>query len=348
MGGSCNCGLLLPFLLSLAAVLIPAQTATSASDLPLRSTLTPSQNATLGIAVAWGERVGPGRRRGSSTAAGPDSNNPYSHLVPRYACRICTKAFKKVDHLYEHMLSHTDDRRFRCSICEKSFSRQYTLKNHETTHHSLQPYKCLNCSACFKTRSLLSRHTSIKHKPSAPRFSCKFCGKLFSQRDHLRTHEAGHDDGLAELCCKICGKTFAYRHTLRRHTLIHLKNKPFECTYCNASFVQSQSLRDHLLRHRNVTNFLCKICNKSFIRKDGYLLHKKTHTDERPFRCNICFLQFRMKHHLLIHMKSMNHNPSPENKPSNANQSIECRFCPEVFESFRLRMIHMICTHISM
>ncbi|KAG4437552.1 hypothetical protein IFR05_006986, partial [Cadophora sp. M221] len=39
------------------------------------------------------------------------------------ACRFCSRAFAKTEHLIRHERCHTKERPFQCSICGKNYSR---------------------------------------------------------------------------------------------------------------------------------------------------------------------------------------------------------------------------------
>ncbi|KAH7355275.1 hypothetical protein BKA65DRAFT_549343 [Rhexocercosporidium sp. MPI-PUGE-AT-0058] len=50
------------------------------------------------------------------------------------ACRFCSRAFAKTEHLIRHERCHTKERPFQCSICGKNYSRNDTLIRHRRTH----------------------------------------------------------------------------------------------------------------------------------------------------------------------------------------------------------------------
>ncbi|OQE28638.1 hypothetical protein PENSTE_c003G05838 [Penicillium steckii] len=52
----------------------------------------------------------------------------------KYRCTICSKQYKRREHLSRHMTSsHTSDRPFQCTICQGSFQRGDVLKRHIRT-----------------------------------------------------------------------------------------------------------------------------------------------------------------------------------------------------------------------
>ncbi|KAL3476682.1 hypothetical protein BJX99DRAFT_258232 [Aspergillus californicus] len=50
-----------------------------------------------------------------------------------YQCRVCSKRYKRREHLQRHSSSHTSDRPHRCITCDRSFQRTDVLKRHLRT-----------------------------------------------------------------------------------------------------------------------------------------------------------------------------------------------------------------------
>lgn len=52
-----------------------------------------------------------------------------------FHCHICSKSFKRSEHLKRHVRSvHSNERPFACHICDKKFSRSDNLSQHIKTH----------------------------------------------------------------------------------------------------------------------------------------------------------------------------------------------------------------------
>ncbi|OAP58025.1 hypothetical protein AYL99_07115 [Fonsecaea erecta] len=51
-----------------------------------------------------------------------------------YRCPVCSKPFKRNEHLSRHKRSHYSDRPFTCPLCLRSFTRQDTLLRHMSSH----------------------------------------------------------------------------------------------------------------------------------------------------------------------------------------------------------------------
>lgn len=79
-------------------------------------------------------RVVPKGRRPKGTT-GPQLLNHNSDAFPdRPMCRACGKFFMSRQQLNQHMLVHTDVRKYKCSYCERSFKQPSHLHQHHRIH----------------------------------------------------------------------------------------------------------------------------------------------------------------------------------------------------------------------
>ena len=128
--------------------------------------------------------------------------------------------------------------------------------------------------------------------------------------------------------CEICFKTFKKNWFLKRHSVVHTKEKPFECHICGLRVSLKDSLRMHIkakheqLRgwfHQNKRfpihplfqdsyvhgsdRFQCEICFKPFKESWALKRHSVVHTKEK-FACHFCGGKFSTKDYLRLHMKA--------------------------------------------
>ena len=79
------------------------------------------------------------------------------------------------------------------------------------------------------------------NKKTPQPFKCDECGKLFKQKQYLKSHLVTHSDE-RPFSCEVCPKRFKRRHGLKvhRHTVHNLKGANsfnlFMCNTCGVSF----------------------------------------------------------------------------------------------------------------
>ncbi|KAI9319534.1 hypothetical protein DFJ73DRAFT_967344 [Zopfochytrium polystomum] len=72
------------------------------------------------------------------------------------------------------------------------------------------------------------------------------CGKTFSRKFNLQSHEKVHSDA-KPFRCPVCSIHFRRKHDLQRHMRsLHSENRPWVCPYCHIGFSRSDALRRHL------------------------------------------------------------------------------------------------------
>ncbi|XP_058014064.1 POZ-, AT hook-, and zinc finger-containing protein 1 isoform X6 [Ahaetulla prasina] len=151
---------------------------------------------------------------------------------------------------------------------------------------------------------------------------CGLCGKVFTDANRLRQHEAQHgvtslqlgyidlppprlsENGLPgledpeaprkrsrtrkQVACEICGKIFRDVYHLNRHKLSHSGEKPYSCPVCGLRFKRKDRMSYHVRSHDGSVGkpYICQSCGKGFSRPDHLNGHiKQVHTSERPHKC---------------------------------------------------------------
>jgi uncharacterized Zn-finger protein len=112
--------------------------------------------------------------------------------LKKFPCQICSKAFKMMSTLKDHMRTHTGDKPYVCSICNRGFSQNTNLKQHLRRHTQIKPFKCDHegCEAAFVSKGELDSHTR-KHTGAHP-FTCEQCGTSFTTSSSLVKHRRIH------------------------------------------------------------------------------------------------------------------------------------------------------------
>uniref|UniRef100_A0A3B5LS66 C2H2-type domain-containing protein n=1 Tax=Xiphophorus couchianus TaxID=32473 RepID=A0A3B5LS66_9TELE len=76
----------------------------------------------------------------------------------RAFCQICGKSFNQF-YLYNHIRTHTGEKRFSCKICGKGFIQSYQYTVHMRTHTGERPFSCHICGKRFVQKNNLQKKT---------------------------------------------------------------------------------------------------------------------------------------------------------------------------------------------
>ena len=198
---------------------------------------------------------------------------------------------------------------FKCGICHKPFDLAKSLSKHVELIHSqkkLQKEVTIDLSTSKNSSKAMHEKTLTKVQMNDKVFICKYCNRIFKQKDKVKIHERIHT-GEKPYSCSVCDKKFSSKtsmktHEFRLHELIHSKEKPniensqkrFQNkvsidtishtidkaegkTEKNIKQVSDDFEMSTIPSKKKGAKKMCTICNKHF--RDNYALkkHEKVH-----------------------------------------------------------------------
>ncbi|XP_023012304.1 uncharacterized protein isoform X2 [Leptinotarsa decemlineata] len=116
-----------------------------------------------------------------------------SSLPPKiHSCEVCSRAFKRKEHLYQHVKLHTGFRPYVCEHCNKAFMRKEHLIRHSTLHSGQKNYTCNVCDKSFSRNDNLLKHKKTHEKQAS--YTCDICQKQFVMKHYYNAHKLTHGD----------------------------------------------------------------------------------------------------------------------------------------------------------
>ncbi|XP_021964853.2 zinc finger protein 70-like [Folsomia candida] len=72
----------------------------------------------------------------------------------RYGCTLCSKEFKRKEHLERHTAAHTTEKPYKCQTCGAGFGQHSSLKKHELIHLDKSARHVLKCGLWYRLTQL--------------------------------------------------------------------------------------------------------------------------------------------------------------------------------------------------
>ncbi|XP_062954330.1 zinc finger protein 57 homolog [Cynocephalus volans] len=116
---------------------------------------------------------------------------------------------------------------------------------------------------------------------AGPNFSCHTCGRCFSKRSYLLSHQLVHSPKQTNSCSQ-CGKLFRSPKTLGYHRRMHLGERPFCCSLCDKTYCDASGLSRHRRVHLGYRPHSCPVCGKGFRDQSELKRHQKVHQNQEP------------------------------------------------------------------
>ena len=227
-------------------------------------------------------------------------------------------------------------------------------------------FKTRESATCPKMRQSMDRKKSAAREPKPLEmgpWTCAYCGKTYSRKRVLRTHEI-MCSGQRPFPCKLCDRKYPVKWQLDTHMLKHTGERPFQCKYCGNTFTTKSAMDTHeryFCRqgrlHLQQDRLTCENCRISFWSLRCLEDHKCDAAQANPanqpgatlFQCHLCARIFPFNQSLKIHLKTHFEQPKPHacslcnkryshkflllkhEKKHRGEKDIKCGYCTKTF-----------------
>ncbi|XP_027947553.1 zinc finger protein 57 homolog isoform X1 [Eumetopias jubatus] len=123
------------------------------------------------------------------------------------------------------------------------------------------------------------RAPALPASQAGPPFLCYLCGRSFSKRSNLHSHQFVHSPHTVNSCGQ-CGKCFRNPRDLSYHRRTHLGERPFCCPLCDKTYCDASGLSRHRRVHLGYRPHSCPCCGKGFRDRSELRRHQKTHQNQ--------------------------------------------------------------------
>ncbi|KAK3605441.1 hypothetical protein CHS0354_007524 [Potamilus streckersoni] len=222
-----------------------------------------------------------------------------------------------------------DYEKFVCHLCKKILHRRRRMERHIVDEHSKE-FTCKKCGIMCTSLAQVRKHSAAhlnatKNMPlngsgeyittlnrtegsgELDEVRCNQCGKVFSDRPHLKRHLLSHEKKDVKLhSCSVCDKSLQSKRALENHMKVH--NPEYPCTFegCDEQFTTDYHRQVHIKSHYS-KEVMCTYCGKVCKSRGALNHHEKTiHTDKRPHVCQVCGEKFKTKDVLERHTRRHN------------------------------------------
>lgn len=261
----------------------------------------------------------------------------YEKANGRFKCLTCGRVM--LEHIKEHLLTHSNEKDVFCPICEKPFIAVSYVRKHVNRAHKMkitaEEIKSAQSHKGGKhAQSNIAAVVLCQNKVEYPEknFECFECHRQFTSLSSLRIHSKLHTG--IRYACPHCEKIFAMRSYVRDHIVamhgIKREEIPKDCI---------QQATEHVLTKpcENITIFKCNLCTNQYTKKQTFQQHMKTHTSG-PYLCVICGVVYKSISNLRYHMERHQADPNKEYK---------CIDCGKMYPTRRYMLSHYRSIHLN-
>jgi len=263
-----------------------------------------------------------------------------------HSCNECSKSFKMLSNLKQHMNLHTKSKIYACSTCSRTFSRSTTLKLHKKRHvdgtilPSKKSIKIVEKSVPCKEPSQIGEKSVPSTEPikigknsvpnKKPRklkrknkaFPCDECNRGFSAEFNLRYHKRMHS---GENPMQLGENLVPLQKPRQIGENSIPPMKPRDISE-NAVPIKKPSHIGETTVHkkkaiRKNKAFPCDECNRGFSAEFNLRYHKRMHSGEKLYTCTQCYKSYPNSNRLRAH------------KITHLNQSLTCNECNSVLKT---------------
>jgi KRAB domain-containing zinc finger protein len=166
---------------------------------------------------------------------------------------------------------------------------------------SLKPFGCETCGKRFTLKGSLRTHEKLHG--FRPTYTCDICGKSFKVATGLKSHSSIHS-GQKPFHCDICGKSFTLKGSLKTHSALHSTvQESFPCYICKKTYKGKASLKSHFAMHSGKKSFMCEVCDQHCTHS-SLRLHAELCCISKPYVCHVCGMSCDVRSHLIQHITS--------------------------------------------
>ena len=165
----------------------------------------------------------------------------YTHTGERpHKCDICGAGFPDKAYLREHKFKHREKMPFECKHCGKGFARKSCLISHFKSKK-----ECAVISMEISEEILKDK---LEDSGNLSEFRCRICKETFDDKSDLTMHHITVHKSVSAVLhksytCRECGREFSQRGSLNMHIAKH--DKPRQCSKCLLFFSNEESLTEH-------------------------------------------------------------------------------------------------------